>query len=276
MSLPITGPPARGAGMTKSPVTGLRRLSRLIATSEMQARVGRTRALRLGNRRQDRRVQRGERRQDVLLRARALNQLERLRQDRDAARGRHEPGLGLRALVAAEEEDLVLAQRAADREAALVAARLRLGDAVLLIEEVVRVQLLVLEVEMRRPLEDVGAAAGDELEVAAARPAGRGVVEAGLQLDFLERVGRRRHVVVQRPFVARQVRRVDAVEEQARAGGARAVDRRRDVAGAVDEHGRQIGADARFGRQQVREAAGRRRNDFELGAAQTARGRRRR
>ena len=37
MSLPITVPPARGAGMTKSPVTGLRRLSRLIATSEMHA-----------------------------------------------------------------------------------------------------------------------------------------------------------------------------------------------------------------------------------------------
>ena len=33
----VDGPPARGAGITKSPVTGLRRLNRANATSEMQA-----------------------------------------------------------------------------------------------------------------------------------------------------------------------------------------------------------------------------------------------
>ena len=37
MSLPMTFPPARGAGITKSPVTGLRRFNKAIATSEMQA-----------------------------------------------------------------------------------------------------------------------------------------------------------------------------------------------------------------------------------------------
>ena len=269
MSFPITGPPARGAGITKSPVAGLRRFRRLIATSEMHAVSVGLAHWALGI---DVRIDGfsgGEGRQDVLLRARALNQLERLRQDRDAARRRHETGFGLRALVAAEEEDLVPAQRAAGREAPLVAASLRLGDAVLLVEVIVGVQLFVLKAVMAGPLEDVGAAAGDELKVPSARPAGRGVVQAGLQLDFLQRVGRRGHVVVQRPFVAGQVRRIDAVEEQARAGGARAVDRRRDVAGAVHEHGRQIGADARFGREQVREAAGGGGNPFEIGAAQT-------
>ena len=105
MSLPITVPPARGAGMTKSPVTGLRRFSRFNATSEMQAVSVGLEHCAFGIDVQDAGVERCERGQDVLLRARPLDQLKRLRQHRDAARRRHEPGLGLRALIAAEEEE---------------------------------------------------------------------------------------------------------------------------------------------------------------------------
>ncbi len=63
----------------------------------------------------------------------------------------HETRLGLGALIAAKEEDPVLTERSADGEASFVPTRLRLVDAVLVIEEVVRVQLFVLEVEQGVP-----------------------------------------------------------------------------------------------------------------------------
>ena len=147
MSLPMTVPPARGAGITKSPVTGFRRFNSAHRDVRNAGRIRRARALRLGNRLQNRRIEGRERGQDVLLRPGSLDQLQRLRQRRDAAGGRHEPGFGLGALIAAEEEDAVAANRAAEREPAFVPPGLGLVDAVLLVEEVVRVHVLVLEVE---------------------------------------------------------------------------------------------------------------------------------
>ena len=68
-------------------------------------------------------------------------ELQRLRQDRDAARGRHESRVRLRALIAAEEEEPVLSDRTADGETAFIPARLRLVDAILLVEEIVGVEI---------------------------------------------------------------------------------------------------------------------------------------
>jgi hypothetical protein len=113
-------------------------------------------------------AQQRERRQDVFLGARAVDQLQRLWRRADAAGGRHEAGLRLRPLVAAEEEQPVLLQRAAERESCFVATGLRLVDAILLVEEVVGVQSLVLTGVIAGSAEGVRAAARDELEVSTA------------------------------------------------------------------------------------------------------------
>jgi len=78
-----------------------------------------------------------------------------------------------------------------------VAAGLRAVDALLVEEEVVGVELLVLKVVVDGAGEVVGARLGDELEVAAARAARRGVVERGLELDLLKRLGGGRDIVVE-------------------------------------------------------------------------------
>jgi hypothetical protein len=80
-------------------------------------------------------------------------------------------------LVAAEEEPALTGDGAAEGEAGLVAPRLRPLDALLVEEEVVGVEALVLEVVVGRAVEVVGAALGDELEVAAAGAPRGGVVE---------------------------------------------------------------------------------------------------
>jgi hypothetical protein len=197
--------------------------------------VGRAGALRLRNRGQNARVQRGERGEQVFLGARAADRLQRLRQHGDAARRGDKARFRVDPIVAGEKEHPVPAERPANGEPAFTPAGLRLGDPVLDVEEVVLVHLLVLEVPEGAALEQVGAVARDELEIAAAGSAHRRVIGAGLELDLFQRVRRWRDVVAERPFVGRQVRRVDPVEEQARAGGARAVHGRRDVAGPIGQ-----------------------------------------
>src|SRR5262249_33502808 len=85
-----------------------------------------------------------EGRGDISRRARPRDQTEGFGQYGSARRGRHEAGVGFRVLIAAEEEDLVFHDRAADGEAAFVAARFRLIDAVAVEEIVVGVERLVL------------------------------------------------------------------------------------------------------------------------------------
>ena len=275
MSLPMTWPPCARGGDHEVAGHGVPQVQQVERDIRDARRVGGARAIRLRNRREDARVQCGERRQDRVFRARALDQLERLRQHGQAAGRRHEARFGVRALVAAEEEDAIALDWTADGESSLVAAGLRLVDPIFLIEVVVLVERLVLEVEQRRPGDLVGAAAGDQLEVAAAGAARRGVVEARLQLDFLQRIGGRSDVVTQRTLVAGQVRGIDAVEKQTGARRPRPVHRRRNVARAVDQDGREIGAHARFRREQMREASGGRGNDLQVGATQPSRRRRR-
>ena len=203
---------------------------------------------------------------------------ERSRQEHGIARLVYERGVRLRPLVRAEEERLVPDDRAANRAAALMAIEDRLLDPGAVEEEIVGHQRVVLVVVVDAAAEAVGAAFAHEREVAAAVPPRACVVEARLQLDFLERLGRRRHVagertaaVVDRParsvdtaVAAQEIGDVDAIEHEAVVRRARAVHARGDRRVVVRQQLADVGRDARLDDQQLREVPGRRRQRIEL------------
>ena len=88
-------------------------------------------------------------------------------------------------------------------------------DTFLVKEEVVRIELLILQVIVSGSIERVAALFRDELKVSASRTSRRSVVEAGLKFNFLQGFRRRCDVVAQRTFIRRDVGCIDAVEEEA-------------------------------------------------------------
>ncbi len=185
-------------------------------------------------------------------------------------------------MVRPEEEGLVLDERAANRATPFVAAQHWTFDAGPVEEEVVGVQLFVLEVVIDRAVELVRATLGDELEVAAAVAPRSGVVEAGLQLDFFERLRRWRDVPRQRAatlfdcapvavdaaVAAEQVGDINAVVNETVVSGARAVDAGRDGSVVIREQFADVSGHPLLDHQQLSEVPRGGRQPFEFLAIQ--------
>ena len=187
-------------------------------------------------------------------------------------------GLRLRSLIRPEEERLVPGNRAAEGAAALVAPEDRLLDVRAIEEEVVGHHRVVLMVVVADAAIAIGAALRHQREVAAAVSAGAGVVEARLQLHLLQRFRRRRDVsgersaaildgatrAVDAAVAAQQVGDVDAVEDEAVIGGARAVHARRHRRVVVREQFADVGGHTWLDDQQLSEVTRRGRQRLEL------------
>jgi len=89
-------------------------------------------------------------------------------------------------LIAAKEEEPIFDDWPTEREAGFIASRFWPRDAFLVEEEIVRIELFVLKVVVSTTVKSVPALLCYELEVAASGSSGRSVIEAGLQLHFLQ------------------------------------------------------------------------------------------
>ena len=144
------------------------------------------------------------------------------------------------ALVVAEEERLVLDDRAADDAAELVAVELRLAGRRL--EESGRVHARVAQELPAAAVERVGAAAVVDVDRRAGRAAVLGAHVVGDDLELADRVRRRLHHLVREALVARAVGVVvDAVDQEVVEGAAQAVDVERALARRVARRQRRAG-----------------------------------
>ena len=176
----------------------------------------------------------------------------------------------VRALDGGEEEGFVANDATAEGGPGFVTAELRTAGAGAIQEEFVGVELLVLQEVIAGAVVGVGAAAGDEGDVAAAVATGGGAVEGGLHFDHFEGVEGDVDAAAEAAAGVHHVGGVEAVDGHGVIGGAGTVDGGVEGLGAVvglasggggEVHAAtgtvwQGGIDAGFGDEEVGDVAG--------------------
>ena len=112
----------------------------------------------------------------------------RERQYRSGSGSRNQTRIGVSKLISAEEEEPFFNYRSADRKPGFDAVRLRFFVPAFLQKEFIGIKGLVLQIVICGPVKGISAGLGDQLEITAPAPAGRGIIKRRLQFDFLQRL----------------------------------------------------------------------------------------